>query len=124
MAFQKGIATVTLEVEPAPGCFLTADAAPVRVAQGDPAVFHLTVSPLNGYAGLIYLRAVNLSHVDPQPTDPAENGHHFAPNPVPAGGGAATLTVDTDGWPVDVFPTLEIGIEAVDVLPDGEYPVV
>lgn len=123
MAFEKGIATVTLEVVPAPGAFLETDPAPVRVERGDLAVFNLSVSPIGGFAGPIFLRAVNLSHADPQPADPAENGHHFSPNPVPAGGGSATLTVETDGWDLSVFPTLEIGIEAVDVLPDGEYPV-
>jgi hypothetical protein len=123
MAFEKGIATVTLEVQAAPGAFLSADPSSLKVDRGDLAVYHLTVSPLNGFAGPIFLRAVNLSHVEPEPADPSENAHHFSPNPVPAGGGQATLTIETDGWDISVFPSIEIGIEAVDVLPDGEYPV-
>ncbi|MCK7508932.1 MAG: hypothetical protein MZV70_36155 [Desulfobacterales bacterium] len=75
-----------------------------------------------GYTGPVYLRAVNMSHVDPEPEDPSENTHHFAPNPVPAGVNSATMTIDTEGFsPVTVT---EIMVEACDVLPDGEYPVV
>lgn len=123
MAFEKGIATVTLEVQAAPGAFLSASPSSLKVYRGDPAVFSLNVQPINGFAGPIFLRTVNLGYADPQPQDPAENNHHFSPNPVPAGGGQATLTIDTEDWPMDVFSSIEIGIEAVDVLPDGEYPV-
>jgi hypothetical protein len=123
MAFEKGFATVTLEVVAAPGAFLSSNPTSRKVARGDVASYLLTVTPQNGYDGPLYLRAVNLSHADPEPSDPLENSHHFSPNPVPAGGGASLFTVETDGWDLSVFPTLDIGIEALDVLPDGEYPV-
>lgn len=121
MAFQKGFVEVQLEVTPAPGCFLSADPSNLVVAKGDLATFILTATPQNGFAGPIFLRAVNLSAVDPQPADPAENSHHFTPNPIPAGGGQSIFTVETDGWPPG--PAIGIGIEALDVLPAGEYPV-
>ncbi len=109
MAFQKGVATVTLEVVAAPGAFLEAAPLARTVERGDVAVYNLTVSPLEGFAGPIFLRCVNLS-----------GGHEFAPNPVPAGGGTAELRVDTSGW--SVGPSVELGLEAVDVLPEGELP--
>ncbi len=109
MAFQKGVATVTLEVLAAPGAFLTADPLALQAERGDLAVYNLDVQPLDGFAGPIFLRCVNLA-----------GGHEFAPNPVPAGGGASKLSIDTSGWPV--APPFEIGLEAVDVLPEGELP--
>jgi len=109
MAFEKGIATVTLEVQAAPGAFLSATPHSLVVARGDMAVYHLTISPVNGFAGPIFLRSANLA-----------GGHEFSPNPVPAGGGASTLTIDTGGW--QPGPPFEIGLEAVDVLPEGELP--
>lgn len=121
MAFIRGFAEVSLEVTDAPGCFLTATPTSRVVAQGDVASYLLTVTRAGGYTGPIYLRAVNLSAVEPQPTDPSENSHHFTPNPIPPGETTSMLTIETDGW-MDRTPWL-IGIEGLDVLPDGEYPV-
>lgn len=109
MAFQKGVATVTLEVVAAPGVFLSAAPLALKVERGDLAVYSLVVSPLEGFAGPIFLRCANMA-----------GGHEFAPNPVPAGGGAAELRVDTSGW--SAGPPVELGLEAVDVLPEGELP--
>lgn len=122
MAFEKGTYTVRMEVTAPPGCFLTMAPDYLRVAKGDPGVFQITLSRQGGYTGPVFLRAVNLSYVDPQPEDPSENTHHFAPNPVPAGVNTATLTLDTEGF--EAASVTEITVEPCDVLPEGEYPVV
>ena len=105
MAFQPGQIEVTLEVQAAPGAFLASSPAALAVAKGDVARFVLTVTPLGGFAGPIWLKCVNY----PCGT--------FTVNPVPAGGGQSTLEIDTssDAWPVG--PPYRIGIEAWDILP-------
>ena len=109
MAFQKGYVQVTVEVLPAPGAFLAANPASVRIPKGDLAQFVLNATPLEGFAGLIYLRVANLAGV-----------HAFSVNPIPAGGGQSTLSIDTSMFQVGTQP---FDIEAVDVLPPGEDPV-
>lgn len=104
MAFQKGYVEVTLEVTAAPGCFLTANPMARTVARGDMAVFNLSVQRLDGYAGPVYLQAVNVA-----------GGHAIAPNPVPAGETSAVLTIDTQGWTPNPGAPFVIGVEGNDV---------
>ena len=108
MAFQKGFVEVSLEVLAAPGCFLSASPLARQVAKGDPAIFNLTIQRLEGFAGPVYLQAVNLV-----------GGHTILPNPIPAEESQAVLTIDTSGWQVGQ-PPLSIRVEANDVpYPEG-----
>lgn len=113
MAFQKGYVEVTLEVTAAPGCFLAANPLARTVARGDMAVFNITVSRLEGYAGPVYLDVVNMA-----------GGYTITPNPVPAGETAAVLTVDTQGWTPNPGAPFALTVEGNDVpYPPDEEPV-
>ena len=105
MAFDKGQVEVTVQVVAAQGAFLSADPMARTVDQGDPAIFVLTVSPKEGFAGPIYLRAINYSSSE----------KIFSVNPLPPGGGQSLMTLFIE--PVGTYP---IQVEAVDVLPEGE----
>lgn len=105
MAFQPGFVQIHVEVRPSPGAFLAADPTNLVVDQGDVAQTLLTVTPLNGFAGPIYLRAKNYASSD----------KIFSVNPIPAGGGQSTASFN-----LGVAGVYDIGIEALDKLPDGE----
>ena len=83
MAFQKGQVEVVVHVLAAPGAFLASDTAAKFCNPDDLVTFRLTATPHDGFAGPIYLRAVNYGSSE----------KIFSVNPIPAGGGESIATL-------------------------------
>lgn len=102
MAFQKGYVEISVEVLPAPGCFLAADPLLRRVPKGDPAVFDLAIQRLNDFIGPVYLQVQGIV-----------NGSTITPNPIPPGETTARLEIEAN-WD-EGLPPMIFGVEASDV---------